>query len=693
MNHKGLDTPIQYVKGVGPKVSQRLATMNILNMKDFLYTFPRTYDDRRSLPSISDLSLSTPTTIKGRLISLTENKPRPGLNILKGMIQDETGSIAAIWFNQGFLKRVLKIDTQVVLSGKVTVNSFQSERQFSVANTEVISAEDPSLYVGQVLPIYALVSGLIQLQMRKIAKSIITQYGPLLQDPLPPYLMNQYQFFSLSDAIKEMHFPSSREYFQSAKKRLVFEEFFYGQLILEKRRMLSKQNIPGPQFVVGGPPSKQFIDALPYRLTKAQERAISDIETDVSSPHPMNRLIQGDVGSGKTDVAMAALMMAISSGFNGAMMVPTEILAEQHYRTLKERLSPFNVSIMLLKGKLKVSEKKEAQLQLSSAKRTIVVGTHALYQDPVVINQLGLVVVDEQHRFGVFQRMKLKDKGHSPHCLFMTATPIPRSLMLTVYGDLDKTIIDELPPGRVAPKTYVLKEGGLTKVYSFCHQELQKGYQIYIVYPLVEESEKIDLNSAVQGYDILKSQVFTHHKVDLIHGKMKSEEKEAVMNRFKKGTTQVLVSTTVIEVGIDVPNATIMVIRHAERFGLSQLHQLRGRIGRGGTASTCFLITSPNVSATKDRLQAMASTSDGFKIAEYDLAIRGPGDMLGSRQSGLPSLQLADLVKDEKILLIAREEAKKLLQQDPLLVESHHQNLKRHVLSMKNSCFSEGQLN
>jgi ATP-dependent DNA helicase RecG len=479
----------------------------------------------------------------------------------------------------------------------------------------------------------------------------------------------------LALALKKIHFPKTEEDIAQARRRLVFDEFFFFQLSLANRYMTRKITENADPLHTTGELITRYRNTLPYTLTNAQERAIQDIANDVTKPIAMNRLIQGDVGAGKTDVAVMSLLFAINSRKKAIIMAPTEILAVQHYLKFKSYLDPLNIPIYILKGGMKKKEKQETLDKLSEETPCIIVGTHALIETNVTIPNLGLAIIDEQHRFGVIQRLKLK-KSQSPHCLFMTATPIPRTLLITSFGDLDKSIIDQMPPGRTPPKTYFFKEKSLPTLYTYFDDEIKKGFQVYVVFPLVEESEKIDLKSAIEGWEQLKSH-FPNYEIGLVHGRMTPQEKSDIMKKFKEKTYQILVATTVIEVGIDVPNATIMMIHHAERFGLSQLHQLRGRIGRGAAESRCFLIGEPKTQNAKQRIKAMLDTTDGFKIAEYDLEIRGPGDMLGTRQSGLPEFNLGHLIRDEAILQQARKTAFAILESDPELTSPEHQHIKK----------------
>ncbi|MCP4049733.1 MAG: ATP-dependent DNA helicase RecG, partial [bacterium] len=587
----------------------------------------------------------------------------------------------------------LQSGKRIFVKGKVEVNSYTGLLQISVTESEILDSKDDNYSgTGVILPVYSLTSGLQQVQMRRIAKEIMTRYAGLVSDPLPESLRISLKIPDLAVSIKTMHFPVNRELYLRSRFRMVFEEFFYFQLLLAVKRHYLKKDSKSEGLVVSGPLIDSYLDLLPYKLTDAQNRVINEIRSDVMKCNGMNRLLQGDVGSGKTDVAVITLLFAINTNKNGAIMAPTEVLAEQHYYKFKKYLKPLGINVVLLKGRMKAKERKEALYKIENEKGIVVVGTHALIQDSVKIPDLGVAVIDEQHRFGVFQRMSFKKWNISPHCLFMTATPIPRTFMLTCYGDLDKSIIDQLPPGRISTRTCFIREQNLDKVYDICKEELKLGRQLYVVYPLIEESEKMDLKSAIDGWEFLKDTVFSDYKVGLVHGKLTSVQKAEVMDSFKENKIQVLVATTVIEVGIDVPNASVMIIQHAERFGLSQLHQLRGRVGRGAAESICFLVADPKTEGAAKRIKSMLDTSDGFKIAEYDLAIRGPGDILGTRQAGMPDFNIADLIKDEKVLHIARAKAVDILKKDPEMTKKEHIPL-RNILETEYSEFYEARLN
>lgn len=671
-----LASSLQYIKGTGPKLAKCLEKLSLYTVEDCFSFFPREYDDRRRLPHISECKMDDNVTIFGTIQSVTEKKVKNNMSIIEAYIVDKTGNIKAVWFNQPYLKKVLINGKNIIIKGKVEQSLFHQERQINVNQTEFIHSEkEYQESVGLVIPIYSLTYGIHQLQMRRIIKQVFTDCLHLVKETLPASLLSHLNMIPIQSALNELHFPKSVDGYKQARKRFVFDEFFYYQLSLEKKRLKHRHTMKTDPLKVEGSILDNYLNQLPYQLTTAQNRVISEIKQDLSKPVAMNRLLQGDVGSGKTDVAMSTLLCAIESGKRGVIMAPTEILAVQHYWKFKRLLEPIGVSVCILKSKMKKKEKEESLELIKSSKQLIVVGTHALLEDYVDIPQLGVVVIDEQHRFGVMQRSKLKNKAKSPHCLFMTATPIPRSFMLTCFGDLDKSIIDELPPGRIPPKSFLVKEEFLPNVYQACYEKLIQGEQLYIVYPLVEESEKLDLKSAQEGFETIKK-IFPDHQVSLIHGKMSPDEKKEIMDKFKSNESQILVSTTVIEVGVDVPNATVMIIMDAERFGLSQLHQLRGRIGRGKKESRCYFISDTKTENAQKRLQCMCSTSDGFKIAEYDLTIRGPGDILGTRQSGLPDFNLANLVQDEAMLLKAKSEASKIIEIDPELNLEEHQLLK-----------------
>lgn len=683
-----LDHAIRYVKGVGPKLEAQFNKLNITTVSDLLCYFPRDYDDRRTLPKLSELHCDEVQSIIGVIESVVPTQ-RHRLSIIKCQITDGHHRITAVWFNQPFRLATLVPGTRIYIRGKVVLNTYAQTYELHVAETELIRTDDSQ--VKGIHPIYPITGRITQLKMRAVIKTACESYLHYIQDPIPELWRKKWQLGPLKKAIKEMHFPETIESMRMARARFVFEDFFYFQLALQQRRRLSDHAIAAEKLIIKSPMIQSHLHALPYALTAAQKNAVQAVARDVTSGKPMNRLIQGDVGCGKTDVAVLALLFAVASGKKGVLMAPTEILAEQHYYKISKYLIGLGVPVFLLKGRASQKDKKTATAKLQEQEPCIVIGTHALIQASVNLGQVGLAVIDEQHRFGVLQRMQFRNQNPAVHCLFLTATPIPRTFMLTLYGDLDKTIINEMPPGRTPPQTHFVREEMLAKVYTACQRELAENQQIYIVFPLIEESEKIDLRSAVEGYKEIK-QLFPNQSVGLLHGQLPSKEKTVVMDAFKANKIQILVSTTVIEVGVDVPNATTMIILHAERFGLAQLHQLRGRIGRGHAASRCYLVANPKTDSGKKRIQAMLKTTDGFKIAEYDLKIRGPGEMMGVRQAGMPEFKVADLILDEAALLEARQHADTLLQHDPLLEDPDHHMLKL-TMAAKYAHFIEQKLN
>lgn len=687
-----LTTQVQFIKGIGPKLGKKLEKLGIQTVKDFIYYFPRAYDDRRQIPNLNQHIVGDSIQAIGQVVEIEEKKVHAKLSLLKATIYDGTSQLGVQWFNQSFLKKVIKKGKWLYLKGKIEFNHFDGRRVLTASEHEIFASKlELNKEIGVIIPLYSLTAGVYQYQLRNLAKSIFKENKILVKDPLPEKMKIKMQLLDLNESLLELHFPTNRENYLKARTRLVFDEFFYYQLRLcQSRHSFKKQSIASPLNTEGHLVT-QYIELLPYELTDAQKRVQLEIFKDLEKNVCMNRLVQGDVGSGKTDLAILTLLCAIQSSKKAALMAPTEILVEQHYLKMKTLLSTLSVPIYLLKSKLKAKEKRVIVDALQADEPAIVIGTHALIQNYVSIQNLGCIVIDEQHRFGVIQRLTLKNKGSNPHALFLTATPIPRSFMLTCFGDLDKSILDELPPGRKVPKTYFLYEHDVEKAYKHCQQKLSSGQQLYIVYPLVEESEKLDLKSAVEGFEFL-TQRFNSYRVGLIHGKMSPLEKGSVMQSFKANEIQILVATTVIEVGIDVPNATMMIIQHAERFGLSQLHQLRGRIGRGGHESDCFLIANPKSESGKARIKAMVDTSDGFKLSEIDLKIRGPGDMLGTKQSGLPNFNLANLVKDEKILLIAKQVADSIISNDPNLNSFEYRFIKQELEQSKSELL-EVQLN
>ena len=679
---KFLETEIQYANGIGPRRAAKLiAELNIRTVRDLLEYYPRDYLDRGRFRSIYDVGRTGEyETIQGVVVNHSEFTPsrRGAKSVGRIAVYDQEGVAQLVNFGRrvGYLKSLLKVGTPVVVSGKFTRRN--NEIQTTDFEFEVLEAEDADLiHTGRIVPKYALTAKLTQRMLRQWTKTVIDGYAEGYPEILPLDIRQRNQLIDRCTAIQEVHFPSSEEYKDAARRRLAFDEFFLLELGLELKKQRWKIEEKGISFQIEGQLLDRFIEVLPFQLTSAQKRVIEDIKSDMANGQAMNRLLQGDVGSGKTIVGAVALLCAIQSGYQGALMVPTEILAEQHTYNLSELFEPLGLKVVLLKSDLSKTERDEALAAIADGSAHIVVGTHALIQEGVEFHQLGLVIIDEQHRFGVMQRATLRDKGTTPDVLVMTATPIPRTLALTVYGDLNVSVIDELPPGRRKITTRWVKEKDREKLYAQIEKEVQRERQAYIVYPLVEESEKLEeIKAATEMADHFQDHVFPHLQVGLLHGRMRSVEKQDVMSRFKNKEIDILVSTTVIEVGIDVPNASLMVIENAERFGLSQMHQLRGRVGRGTHKSSCHLISGPMTDDGVRRVRAMTRTNDGFELAEADLEIRGPGEFFGTRQSGLPDFKIANILRDASLLEDAKSEANRLAKADPSLSQLVHQVLK-----------------
>lgn len=675
------DTPLAEIPGVGPKTASRLAQLGLLLARDLLHYYPRDYLDYANLVRIAGLEPGRTATIVATVRrSHAFASPRnPNLSILELQLVDCTGRIRVSRFfagqrfsSPGWLKtqqRQYPPGATVAVSGLVKETAYGPAFQDPLI--EVLeSAQAPvrSGAIGRMLPVYGLTEGLGADRLRQLVAAVL----PLLRDwpdPLPESIRRSQGLIGRADALTQIHAPANQEQLQASRRRLVFDEFLLLQLSLAQRRHQLRQRQAPPLLLLPGGEGlvERFLAILPFALTQAQERVLAEIRADLARPQPMARLVQGDVGSGKTVVALASLLCAIEAGCQGALMAPTEVLAEQHYRKLGEWLPQLHVSSALLTGSTPAPRRRALLQDLANGQLQLLVGTHALLEDPVQFDRLGLVVVDEQHRFGVRQRNRLLAKGLQPHLLTMTATPIPRTLALSVHGDLDVSQIDGLPPGRQPIRTVLLKGSQRQRAYGLIREQVALGQRAYVVLPLVEESEKLDLRSAVEVYHQLKEEVFTELRVGLLHGRLNSADKQAAIAAFAAGDTQVLVSTTVVEVGVDVPEASVMLIDHAERFGLAQLHQLRGRVGRGAAASHCLLINDSSNVLARQRLELLVRSSDGFEIAEMDLRLRGPGQVLGTRQSGLPDLALASLTDDGEVLERARAVAQEITQADPNL--------------------------
>ncbi len=701
------DLSIQFVKGVGPKRTLLLQRLGISSVEDALWSLPWRYDDRSVVTPVAKLVPGGTHCVCGVISGAKATRARSRrLSILDVSLQDATGTIHAVFFNQPYLEEVLQEGVRVMMVGRVVAGRRGwMDLRLEATQFEVLGgADDELLHVGRIVPVYHETKGWTSRQMRVLLHGLLSEHGADLEEVLPLSVRARHRLLPIGEAVQQVHFPVSHSDLTAldhgvtnAHRRLAFEELFLLQAALVLRQREAKEDRKPFRFNPQAAPLRELARRLPFTLTAAQERVWQEIQSDMVTSRPMNRLVQGDVGSGKTVVALHALVMACGSGCQAALMVPTEILAEQHYLTLKPLLESVGLNAVLLTSSGKSKARQTVLQQLASGDAQVAIGTHALIQKRVHFAQLGLVVVDEQHKFGVLQRKTLLEKGYRPDVLVMTATPIPRTLAMTVYGDLDVSVIDMLPPGRKPVRTMLYTEGQRQKTWQLVGDELKAGRQAYIVYPLVEESEKIDLKAAIQGAEQLRQDVFPGVQVGLLHGRMATAEKEQTMAAFKAGTIQILVATTVIEVGVDVPNATVMVIEHAERFGLAQLHQLRGRVGRGAHRSLCILMASylprearprlsrdgspePHSSNAQQRLAALVHSQDGFFIAEEDLRIRGPGEFLGLRQWGVPEFRAANLVRDAQLLELARQEASALLEQDPRLTWPQHQTFKAAML-------------
>lgn len=643
---------IKYVKGVGPAKAALLSKLGIFSVKDLLQHYPRRYEDRSQLKTIGELTEGNAEAFRGIITTIRESRPRRGLVILRAGVRDISGTAELVWFNQSFLKKKYNPGMEVVIFGRI-------ERYFGktqINNPEVEVLDPDEIYSGHVVPIYPASENISQNMLRQLFKTALDTV--IIDENLPEEMLEEYNLLGREQALRQIHFPDTLDAAAQARRRLAFEELYLLQCGLLYIKQKNKK-MSGIKHTADGQVVKALERSLPFTLTGDQIKSLHEIKTDMEDIKPMQRLVQGDVGSGKTVVACIALAKTVENGYQGAMMAPTEILAEQHYHTLARLMAPLGIRLAILTGKLSKRIREEILDRIKDGLVDVVIGTHALIEEDVVFSQLGLVVTDEQHRFGVSQRAKLQSKGKSPDVLIMTATPIPRTMALTVYGDLDVSVIRQLPPGRKPITTLfynTLKRG---EVYQGVAREIARGRQAYIVCPLVEDSEKIDLQSATSLYQELVHSFFADISCGLIHGRMKPQEKDEIMASFYQGDIKILIATTVIEVGVNVPNATIMVIENAERFGLSQLHQLRGRIGRGEYQSYCVLLSDAEHKDAKERLKLMTQVSDGFTLAEQDLILRGPGQFFGTRQHGMPDLKIADILKDTDILIEARRAAQK----------------------------------
>ncbi len=673
-----LEAPLTTIAGIGPKSAKTLRKLNLETLGDLLWHLPRRYDDYSQLKTINRLWYGEEVTVIGTVEDVQVRTVRSGrMKLVEAVISDGTGALRVTWFNQPWITDRLRPGRPIVLSGKVD----QYLGRLTMNNPEWEALERKQLHTNRIVPVYPLTSGVTSKWLRRVIHSVVTRLAPRVPDPLPKSVRDSADLLPLNIALQQIHFPDNWERLRLAQHRLAFDEMFLLQLGVLRQKSEWGQ-LSCPSLTVDDTWITHFTQSLPYELTNSQQAAFRDVREDLAAPHPMNRLLQGDVGSGKTVIAAAAIGIAAGNNAQSAVMAPTSILAEQHYQTMLDLLPPATgipaEAIQLLIGATPEAEKQVIREGLANGRIQVVLGTHALLEDPVTFVNLGFVVIDEQHRFGVEQRATLRNKGKNPNLLVMTATPIPRSLALTIYGDLDLTVIDEMPPGRIPIETRVLRPIERSRAHSFITGQLEAGHQAFIIYPLVEGSEKIQAKAAVDEHQRLQEKVFVGYKVGLLHGRMRPDEKETTMASFRAGEYEVIVSTSVLEVGVDIPNATVMLIEGANRFGLTQLHQFRGRVGRGEHKSYCLLIPDSEDQADNQRLSAMESTNDGFELAELDLSQRGPGDFLGTRQSGFAELRTAQLT-DIHLIEKARREAVHFFNADPTLTQSEHALLSKEM--------------
>jgi ATP-dependent DNA helicase RecG len=718
---------LQYVKGIGPKRAAALEELGVHSVQDLLHYFPFDYLDRSSIVKIRDLrkhvDSEKPVTVIGEVFRQELRRSRKSNRLVYFLtLKDETGTVACVffqgvqWYKDAFEQGELLAVSAYPDFDKLGRIQFTHPEFDRLKGAEEEDEPDwgKLFNTGSIIPKYSSSADLTSVGLdsrgfRRVIRNALKSHLHSVEETIPEDIRSRVGLLPLRMALEQIHFPSQSENLVAARKRLKFDELFFLQLMLAYRKRRMGQETKGITYTIESSLARTLAEHLPFDLTKAQRRVVNEIAGDMKSSRPMNRLLQGDVGSGKTIVALLAMLVAVENGYQVAFMAPTEILAEQHLRTLTSYLKDLSVTVRLLVGGQKKKLREDILEDIQSGRANIIVGTHALIEENVKFSKLGFVVIDEQHRFGVLQRAVLREKGLNPDVLVMTATPIPRTLSLTVYGDLDVSVIDEMPASRKPIKTGLRTEADKSKVYQFVREEIGRGRQVYIVFPLIEESEKVDLKAATIEFEHLRSSIFPEYRLGLIHGRMKSDEKDDIMTRFKAGAIQILVSTTVIEVGIDVPNASIMIIENAERFGLSQLHQLRGRVGRGADQSYCILIGNygwydehrkglepgevkkEKINA-QTRMETMVQTTDGFRIAEVDLRLRGPGEFFGVRQSGLPEFRIANLIEDGELIAVARKEAFALVDRDPQLRSVAHQSLRRHFEERYKDAFALGSV-
>ncbi len=682
-----LKKSVQYVKNVGPKRKMILEKMGIITVEDLLYSFPREYEDRRRIQDLSLVKDGEKAFVKVIVYGkVQQNITKKGQKIFRVPIRDRSAKGYALFYNTPFVKNIFRIGSEVYLYGQISraIDQIYINHPTYIFQKDIKESETPA----KIMPVYQLADGISQKERARIQENALQQFEDCLQEFLPEDILERNRLCRLPYALSNIHFPKTLQALKEARYRLIFDELFLLQLGLLLIKNYYERKGKGIAFNVPASVSP-LIESLPFQLTDAQKKVLQEIQNDMESNKVMNRLVQGDVGSGKTIIALIALYKAVLNGYQGALMAPTEILAQQHFHSARQWLAPLGVRIALLSGSLSKKEKEKVLHEIQNGEIDLAIGTHALIQDAVSFKKLGLVVTDEQHRFGVRQRNLLTEKGLRPDVLVMTATPIPRTLALILYGDLDISIIDTLPPGRKKIKTRCISEKQRQQAYQFVRQQIQKGRQAYVIAPLIENSEVINAHSAIELYHELKEKIFPDIRIALLHGKMKWDEKEFVMRQFQSGEVQLLVSTTVVEVGVHVPNATVMLIENSERFGLAQLHQLRGRVGRGSKQSYCILVNNSNDPLTIQRLKTLEQVHDGFAVAEKDLELRGPGEFFGLRQHGLPEFKIANLFKHVKILKQAQKEAFYLIQEDRNLSLDKNIPLKNKIMDQFGDLFDQ----
>jgi ATP-dependent DNA helicase RecG len=657
-----LDEPIREAKGVGPARARLLARLGIRTVRDALWHCPRAYKDRRTITPIGQCAEGHEVTAIGTITSVRRRRFTWRRSVVTLRLDDGTGELALAWFNQPYLRDQFKRGDRLVVAGVLRRNS-KDELQLAQPEWELLGDdEDDAIHLRRIVPVYPLTEGLPQKVLRRILFALVRDAADGPPDPLPPQLLERHALPGFAEAVRQTHFPTSFEALDAARRRLIFEEFFVLQLgvALRRRTVRGLAKLRPPARKDGC--AQRFLDRLPFTLTAAQRRVADEIAVDLERPYPMNRLLQGDVGSGKTVLAIEALLRACDAGQQAAIMAPTEVLARQHAAKIARYLDGLPVRTALLVGELPAAHRRRIAEDMQSGALHLVVGTHALFQKRVAFKNLGLVVIDEQHKFGVMQRLCLLSKAEHPDVLALSATPIPRTLSLTVYGDMDVSVLDEMPPGRRPVETRWLRNSRIAAALNVVRRELDAGRQAYIVCPIIEENPELELKAAKERYAQLRGGVLADYRVGLLYGPMPAQDKDAVMQRFARGELDVLVSTTVIEVGVDVPNASVMLVENASRFGLAQLHQLRGRVGRGASQSYCLLVDTPRTDPGRERLRIIESTTDGFRLAEEDLRMRGCGEFFGTRQSGLPELRIGDPLRDVALMQLARDEARRVVE-------------------------------